>query len=357
VRKILLLTAALCLVMAGSAWAFHDGGVAYCGGCHTMHNSQHNAPVDADHPAGNGYLLNDESASDVCLNCHGDTHGGEFAGDPLNPAAQHGAGSFIFLIEDNINDGHGGASNPILGEEAGHSIVAPGRSLGVDTKNTTAPGGTFNSAWLGCTSCHDPHGNESFRMLHGVGPIQDNLYIFTAAAPEAVGNSYNAVEAPDLHTAYHSGMSQWCANCHGDFHNTSYPSVLKHPTGVSIGVQIAAAYNAYNGTSDISGGSQATAYLPEVPFEDADDVTYTTTSTVGPTSSSKVMCLTCHRAHASSAQDAGRWDFHITGLAEDGHESGSYAIPNPYDGYQRSLCNKCHVKDVDDELEDFTPAP
>jgi hypothetical protein len=65
--------------------------------------------------------------------------------------------------------------------------------------------------------------------------------------------------------------------------------------------------------------------------------------------------MTCHRAHASSASDAGRWDFTITGLAEDGHESGSYTIPNPYDSGQRSLCNKCHTQDEYDAAVDFAP--
>ena len=40
-------------------------------------------------------------------------------------------------------------------------------------------------------------------------------------------------------------------------------------------------------------------------------------------------------------------------LMEDGHESGSYPIPDPYNSVnQRSLCNKCHVKDVGDHIAD-----
>jgi hypothetical protein len=65
------------------------------------------------------------------------------------------------------------------------------------------------------------------------------------------------------------------------------------------------------------------------------------------------MCLTCHRAHASSAQYAGRWDFQVTFIHEDGDESGSYEIPmtgNYADLNQRSLCNKCHNKDAGDEM-------
>ena len=41
----------------------------------------------------------------------------------------------------------------------------------------------------------------------------------------------------------------------------------------------------------------------------------------------------------------------MTFLHEDGAESGSYGIPDPYGNTnQRSLCNKCHNKDMDDEI-------
>jgi hypothetical protein len=357
-RRALLLTAALCFVLAGSAWGFHDAGVAHCNGCHTMHNSQDGALVDPDSPSGNDYLLNDATPSDVCLGCHATGLGAVFATDVMTPAPEKGSGNFIFLLEDNLNDAHAGGdtANWIGGDAAGHNVVAPGHGLYADMTLTAAPGGTFSRDNLGCSSCHDPHGNQNFRLLYGAGDVQAGIYSFTNAAPEAEGLSiFFGGESNSSHTAYHDGMSDWCANCHGDFHNTSYPTVLKHPSGAAIGPVIAAAYNAYNGTSNQGGGTQATAYLAQVPFEDPDDVTYTTSSTMGPTSSSKVMCLTCHRAHASSAPDAGRWDFSVTGLAEDGHESDSYTLPNPYDAYQRSLCNKCHVKDAGDELVDFTP--
>ena len=99
-------------------------------------------------------------------------------------------------------------------------------------------------------------------------------------------------------------------------------------------------YNEYNGTADPGGGSPAAAYLAAVPFE---DLSVTTSFTTGPKASSKVMCLSCHRAHASSAPHAGRWDFNVTKLSEDGVVSGSYALPNPYlDPNQGPLCEKCH---------------
>ena len=351
-RRMLLLVAAICFVLGGSAYAFHDAGVADCAGCHTMHNSQDGALVDPDSPNGNDWLLKDATPSDVCLSCHATGLGAVFGDDPLAPPPQKGSGNFVFLLEDNLNDGHNGSLNPIGGDAAGHNLKAPSKGVAGDGTLLTSPGGSFPSSELGCSSCHDPHGNTNYRLLYGISPVQDGLFTFTNAAPAASGISiFFGAESNSNHTAYQSGMSAWCGNCHGDFHNVG--STMKHPTDHNLGATIATNYNLYNGTEDITGGTAATAYLAAVPFEDA---AMTTTSTDGPSSTSKVMCLTCHRAHASSAPDAGRWDFAVTLLEEDGVESGSYAIPDPYNSpNQRSLCNKCHVKDINDHIATVTP--
>ncbi len=349
-RRAVLVALGVSVVCASPVLAFHDEGVAHCNGCHTMHNSEDGAPVD---PAGpHAWLLKAATPSDVCLGCHANGLGAVFVDDPLAPATERGAGNFTFLLEDNINDGHGGASEPILGHAAGHSVVAPSKGVGADPVLGMAPGGTFPSSELGCSSCHDPHGNANFRLLYGPGSVQDGLYTFTMAAPDADGLSlFGAGESNSNHTAYRGGMSGWCANCHGDYHQSAE---LIHPAGEPVGGTIASTYNLYNGTDDQLGGVQATAYLAAVPFEDA---TAAVGSTAGPSAGSQVSCITCHRAHATSAPNAGRWDFNVTGLEEDGHESGSYKIPNPYSVYQRSLCNKCHNKDEGDALIDFTPPP
>jgi len=320
----------------------HAQGVGACNMCHTMHNSQDGALVDPDSPNGNAFLLVDSTPSDVCLQCHAGFVSETLGTDPTNPPAEVGAGNFVFLLEDNLNDGYLGATSPIAGDKAGHNIRAPGWGLAPDGTLATAPGGSFPASDLGCTSCHDPHGNGNFRMLNGAGPVQNGLYSFASGAPMAVGLSiYHGSERQNSHTAYNAGMSAWCGNCHGDFHETG--TQFKHPSDNVIGPDIANTYNLYRGTSDPNGGSAATAYLAMVPFEDAG-ATYTGTG--GPAASSRVMCLSCHRAHASSAPNAGRWDFNVTLLSKDGLASGSYPIPDPYvDPAQRSLCNKCHGKD------------
>ncbi len=320
----------------------HARGVGACNMCHTMHNSQDGALVDPDSPNGNQYLLVDSTPSDVCLQCHAGFVSNTLGTDPANPPTEVGAGNFVFLLEDNLNDGYNGALSPIPGDKAGHNVQAPGWGLNADGTLTTSPGGSFPANELGCTSCHDPHGNDSFRMLNGTGPVQNGLFSFDSAAPMAVGLSiYHGSERQDRHTAYNAGMSAWCGNCHGDFHAND--TKFKHPANEAIGADVATTYNLYLGTSDPAGGSAPTAYLTQVPFEDPG-VVYT--GTAGPGAASRIMCLSCHRAHGSSAPSAGRWDFNVTYLADDGVESGSYPLPNPYgDPAQRSLCNKCHAKD------------
>ena len=174
-KKTLALVFALVFV-ASPALAFHDAGVAHCNGCHTMHNSEDGVLVDPDAPNGNAWLLKDATPSDTCLGCHAGGLGavlsttsdidGNDTTDPLAPAPLKGAGNFVFLYEDNINDGHEDGIHPIAGEAAGHNVVAPGYGLFNDSVLNSAPGGTFPAGLLGCTSCHDPHGNLEFRMLY-----------------------------------------------------------------------------------------------------------------------------------------------------------------------------------------------
>lgn len=386
--KRILLLAATVAIIAAPGWAFHDSGVADCQGCHTMHNSQDNAPLNdpagsggAQLPVGRGYpdLLLYANASDVCLSCHGGARSyNVFTDDPLNPGLSnyYSAGNFVFLTEDNINDGHGGSTNPILGQGSGHNIKSGIKGTDWDTILTQPPAldgapAQLTNNQLHCSSCHDPHGNSSFRLLYREGQtvsVGTSSVTFDATV-EAEGISYGDVEADGNHNAYISGFSEWCSSCHTDFHN-GFGTRLIHPAGTFITNVVATAYNKYLGTTDCvnndgypsgepggspcGSGTGANAYLPDVPFEQAGmTTTYTGGATAG---SSIVACVTCHRAHATSARDAGRWDFQVTFLHEDGDESGSWPIPvssavGTYaDANQRSLCNKCHSQDEYDEL-------
>jgi len=218
-----------------------------------------------------------------------------------------------------------------------------------------------------------------YRLLGGKGYYTKSAgaaYAFSNAVdpPIAVSPStYNRKEtASDTRVAYGSGMSQWCANCHGGFHNETYPTTLRHPSGQKLTTAVIANYNAYVKSGDLT-GLVGTAYTSLVPFEEGTtDRAALTTHAVfdgsqkgGADTNSVVMCLTCHRAHASAWDSSTRWNVRATFLTEAGiyptiadspneaqGRSGAEITAGMYDRpatvfatYQRSLCNKCHVKD------------
>ncbi len=347
--KRMILMVALAAIVAAPAWAFHDGGVAHCNGCHTMHNSQDGALVDPDSPNGNAFLLVDATPSDVCLGCHATGDLGAVSRlDPLAPGTEYGGGNFIFLLEDNLNDGHAGATEPDPGRRGRsqhrrsrlrrrgrrHPDAVARRHL-PGSASWAAPAATTRTATRtsGCSTAPAVWSRTSSPFTNPA-PIADGLALFGAG------------ETNTNHTAYQGGMSAWCGNCHGDFHNNN--TQLIHPSGQTLGGTIASTYNLYNGT--VRSDRRRPARPPT--WRRFRSRTRPTPRPAPPVrrASSQVSCITCHRAHATSAPDAGRWDFSVTFLHEDGVESGSYADSRSLQQLnQRSLCNKCHNKDEFDE--------
>jgi Zn-finger protein len=338
--RIILIFAVLCGTTP--LFAFHDGGVASCSSCHMMHGSggEYDVPPSID----NNYLLLSETPTELCLSCHATDQGSVWAVNPFLPAPEHGGGNFIFATATNINDAPDGALFPLAGSHGVHNCVALSRGVLADAMNTHAPGGTYPSASLGCTSCHDPHGNTNFRMLRGAGHVPAGDFYFTSSAPIAEGiTTTGPAESPSLHTAYKSGWSNWCANCHGMYHRNAQ-NAFQHPVDRAIDKDTRNSYGLYDGTDNPTGGTPLSSYIPELPFEDN---TLTATSTNGPGPSSRIACITCHRAHGSSATDLGRWDFRALNLQNDGVVSGSFPIPSPYtSANERQLCVKCHKHDT-----------
>jgi hypothetical protein len=356
---------AIALMMAaGTAFAFHSGGVAECAGCHTMHNSQDGAPIDTTGNAiGHEYLLRGGNSSDACLDCHAAY--GQFDG-----GAGFGPGGDFYWVTKTYTWSSHGENEVSTGDSHGHNAIAPAHGIDADAALSHAPGGEFLSSRLTCTSCHDPHGNQAFRLLYGStgdGPIYDGgRYDFENPAPLAKGNSRRTYvggggdETNAKHTVYKAGMSEWCANCHTDFHSENTNNFV-HPEG-DMGSTVASAYNAYVSTDNPTGGSSNSAYWGLVPFEavNVDLSTVSTTNyTQGPTGVDQVMCVSCHRAHATAFPDIGRWDFAETFIG-DSHPQGTDGGVGPNDASykyyqytfvnnQRALCKKCHVKDFGDK--------
>ena len=376
VPGIAALAGLLAFGLAGTASAFHGGGVAHCDGCHSMHNSADN-PITG---SPNSTLLKGSDASSTCLNCHAG------AGSPSSyhilssdATVWSPGGDFFWLTQGYTYTNWAGpqTSDP---DNMGHNVVATDFGLTVDATNAAAPGGSYPAADLGCASCHDPHGqvaggstapisvSGSYGEVPPAGTIAGNYRLLgdatygLATAPIAAISSAGRRgygETDDQHVAYGQNMGEWCASCHGDYINDSH----KHPSGNGQHLNGEATnYNAYIATGDLA-GDITTSYLALVPFElqetDPAILVARSVSTEGPDSASNVMCLTCHRAHASAFNNITRWDTETellshslpgaTQLAAMGAvpDSAYYGrdIGTEFGDYQRSLCNKCHIQD------------
>jgi hypothetical protein len=214
-----------------------------------------------------------------------------------------------------------------------------------------------------------------------------------AVAPTSTYNFNQSEATNEVRVAYGSGMSEWCANCHlGIYNNVSNATTSGHPihpTGSAALLSgtanisgtlttYAAIYNAYISSGNLI-GKQGSSYTSLVPYEEGTSdmsalgshATNTAAmySTPGPggygTYTDNVMCLSCHRAHASGFPQATRWYNNYQFITQNGAwpSSGSASNYMPqtdyqaamYDrvasvfggstGFQRPLCNKCHGKD------------
>lgn len=440
--KIVVAAALLSLATAGSALAFHSGGVAECDGCHTMHNSEDGAAMTTtggltQFNAG-PYLLQGATQSEACLNCHqktGDTGPSSYhistadanmAGNA--PLQRTPGGDFGWLRKD-IPFSVRGTANVNKGAARGHNIVAPAFGYNADAEYATAPGGAFDATKLQCSSCHDPHGkyrrladgtiadgtitslpiansgsyNNSaspianvyavgvYRILGGAGYAPKSYNggaAFTAGPPAAVAPStYNRSEGTtETRVAYGQGMSEWCANCHGQIIDATFQSGVinhRHPAGNSASAKlsnsgIATNYNAYV-TSGKLNGAQATSYSSLVPYEEGhsnyDNLKLNAVNNgskkQGPsTGNEQVSCLSCHRAHASgfsfmlryahanefmtigdsagvASYDGSTTEGKINqGLTATEQAAAYYDRPaSAFGPYARLQCNKCHAKD------------
>ncbi len=406
---VILAAALLAVGISTTSYAFHSGGVAECEGCHSMHSPD----------PGGSFLLVGDTATSTCLTCHGRSGAGSY--HMATPPADLGPGSapynitpggdfgwlektYTFLVRGNTVT----EDTTHFGHDINAGSFASWGNTG-NTNNPTAPGGTFPQSQLECNSCHDPHGqfrrtaagtivktgfpikasgsypgagNEPtateavgvYRLLAGAGYTKGPV-TFQGVPAAKVPSSYNRSEGTTQTraaygvgtTAGHVGWSTWCATCHGDMHSSGN---YVHPTDENFGGTIKANYDAYVKSGDMT-GSNPSAYLSLTPFATnsgdyagalAPLAVNNSATLPGPGSTDQVMCLSCHRAHASGFPHMLRFGYayefmtkesQYTYDASTGRGKTEAEAEIAYGGrpattwatYQRVLCNKCHAKD------------
>ncbi len=355
---VIVASALVTIGLSGMAYAFHSGGVADCGGCHSMHTPK----------TGGTALLIGTDYSSTCLSCHANAATGSYhimtyplpaAGSP--PINYTPGGDFAWLAKT-YSFTVRGTTTTENGQTHGHNVIAADYGLTADSDFSTAPGGTFPSASLGCNSCHDPHGkyrriggDTTYTIATTGAPIIGSGSYATSAVPtatQAVGSyrllagtgysqnagttsipypgvpiasapsTYNQSEATNqVRVAYGSAATGggktswglWCATCHTGMHQVNGNTV--HPIDQTLGSTISTIYGTYV-SSGVMTGTPATSYLSLVPFmENSSD--YATLKTHasntngylnGPGTSDQVSCFSCHRAHATGFPDMLRWN-------------------------------------------------
>ncbi len=403
------------------ASAFHDGGVGACDACHSMHSPSQSANTSllrSTDPSSTCLNCHQQTGDTGPRSFHVSTANSDMTkGVPPKQLSPGGDFGWLKKSYSWLPSATGTPHVDLNGDRHGHNIVAVDYGYVADTTNSTAPGGYYPSMDFSCVSCHDPHGKYRrdasgsisttgtpiqgsgslassanpvggssvgvYRMLGGKNyqPKYLSGFTFINDPPAAVApDTYNRAESStQTRVAYGSGMSEWCVNCHSAMETghaivSSGTSTVPHPVGslAKLGSTMSTNYNMYVKTGVLT-GIVNTSFLSLVPFEEGTS-DYPTLKAharsddsylYGPDSaSSQVMCLTCHRAHASGWDYATRWNTNTNYIVYNGFYSQDSQAYQPYGqgrtepeaqkAYydmrasrfalnQDTLCHKCHV--------------
>lgn len=328
-----------------------------CSNCHTMHNSQNGQPMAT---FGGTTSAQPCLLRGTCLGCHGQNAGGTVNIISLGnvPQVLHAAttdlagGNFAYITGAKTR-GTGTDSNT-----AGHNPT----DLGTNETILTSPPGdqhatgitNTNFTCAGAKGCHGNRAVEdkllsikgshhtidtalkfgagfttatqgttsgvSYRFLLCVKGAEDTDWEGTTTTTDH--NEYfgaTSMGASSLTSPANNTISGLCAECHGYFHGATASEAgsvspwLRHPTDIVLpNTGEYTGYTAYSFVAPVARQSIAAGSTLAL-------------GTVAP-GTDVIMCLSCHRAHASPYFKMMRWDYKSSTL--------STAI---------SGCNVCHT--------------
>jgi hypothetical protein len=317
----------IALLSVVSVYGFADAKVSgLCSDCHTMHFSQNGIdPVGATGP--NAHLL-----LNSCLGCHAGTG---IAGAPLvdgTDLTYTAGGSFANAVTADAM-----THNVVDGLAGWTTVVGVDDDLGND-----APGGVSLGAQLKCAGvngCHGSHvvgettSDQGIKGFHHDSTSYAYLRIAVSNSGEGtdvygIGSSTWEKTAgggalTSNHNVYCSsateGISKFCANCHNTFHATtsSGGSWIRHPTDNPTSVL------AGTPTVDVLNNPYAFTRA-QIDGPPAMLTTDMATGTAYTAANGQVMCMSCHRAHATKYADILRWDYTSAGGQKAGGGGVTY---------------------------------
>lgn len=271
---IIIMVIILFYALSTKAGTWHQSNQLICSDCHTMHYSEGGMIPERAKPGGPfSKLLLANTVNALCLSCHDGTD--TDAPDVVAPV------TYI--------------SDPAGGYFANSGGIASNKAHNLGMVSGEVPPGGTDSMILNCSSCHDPHGSSNYRNLlpNPKGKVSSaNISVVASQIKTADGpggNSPSEVFAPSNIT-YRSGMSEWCKDCHTDYHGateTGSPEPwFRHPQDLMINGKTHADYSHWSGT--ISN---------RIKVQSPNDTNV-------PSTDDQVFCLSCHKAHGSSKKNS-----------------------------------------------------
>ena len=331
-----------------------------CVNCHTMHNSQDGTSMSVKAAPAIA------TGNDECLECHTEPRATLLRYDCLGChafAPNSGASNIINtgwpqIAHNAASDLAGGNYRYVFADDSnGHNVHGFGDPIESDTFLGNDPPG-YDSAYdpspgyqvstdvdqVMCAGRNGCHGNRDqlkpYSAMRGTHHADDSVLKFgtidtgqqgggaggsdtlaagksyrflynvlggeeTSWEANATSTNHNEYSGLDITPSSRSGqswsdiktISNLCAECHGDFHSDigSSGAWIRHPTDVIL--------------PDVGEYSGYTTYSTEAPVARVS-IPNSPSSDVNPgTNDAIVMCLSCHRAHASEYLDALRWDY------------------------------------------------
>jgi hypothetical protein len=365
------------------AGSLHKSDITYL--CLACHKEGNNTPRTADLPdvADGGWV------APIVMSRDGK--------NPADSSRAMPAGDFYWSAQDH-KKGHNPAYT--LGA-VGNGPTS--RSMPVDPiLDAKPPGGMLSDGEWSCHSCHSSHSRfdaetSAWRQLkrlvngrvvtgdvtqYGVesalvtltqdpgleplksnsrGDIQELDDINARADGHALeGADLFRPESDSNKNEYRGGFSSFCAACHGLFHagpsettgngagSKSTGAWVRHPTDFKLGEASEYGLAAYTARIINAQGNNPNpmGYDWKYPLAKADNDfavlgTQAAASVPGTvTEADRIMCLTCHKAHASRYANMTRWDTNAHAFIADGRSDFTGTISegdNPAFG-----CGKCH---------------